>query len=122
MRSVGRMVAWQEVGLTRNNRLASNTACLPDPATNRRGVRPALVVKKDWFNRGTVLAAVCPMTNTDRDFPFHVPVPGDSSLTGFIMLEGVKSIDFHVRRARRSRHTSDKLLSNVLSILDACIY
>jgi len=66
-----------------------------------------------------VLAVVRPMTNTGRDFPFHVPVPGDSSPTGFIMLEGVKSIDFRVRRARRSRHTSDKLLSNVLSILDA---
>jgi mRNA interferase MazF len=88
----------------------------------QKGRRPALVVSKDLFNRSTGLAVVCPLTNTERRFPFHVPVPKNSSLTGFIMVEQVKSVDFHARRAKRIECASDELLSDVLSILDACIY
>ncbi|WP_231717222.1 type II toxin-antitoxin system PemK/MazF family toxin [Desulfosarcina ovata] len=68
------------------------------------GRRPALVVSKDLFNRSTGLAIVCPVTNTDRGFPFHVAIPRNSKLTGFIMVEQVKSVDFRARRAKRIEH------------------
>jgi len=38
------------------------------------------------------------------------------------MVEQVKSVDFRSRRAKRIEQSNDKLLSEVLSILDACIY
>jgi mRNA interferase MazF len=38
------------------------------------------------------------------------------------MVEQVKSVDFRARRAKRIEHGGDELLSEVLSILDACIY
>ena len=94
----------------------------PQSGHEQKGRRPALVVSKDLFNESTGMAIVCPVTNTKRGFPFHVPVPEDSSLTGFIMVEQIKSIDFRSRRAKRIERGSDKLLGNVLSILDACIY
>ncbi len=94
----------------------------PQSGHEQKGRRPALVVSKDLFNRSTGLAMVCPLTNTERGFPFHVPVPEDSSLKGFIMVEQVKSVDFRARRAKRIERASDELLGNVLSILDACIY
>jgi len=94
----------------------------PQSGHEQKGRRPALVVSKDLFNRNTGLAIVCPLTKTERGFPFHVPVPENSSLTGFIMVEQVKSVDFRTRRAKRIEQVSDELLSNVLSILDACIY
>jgi len=94
----------------------------PQSGHEQRGRRPAFVVSKDLFNRSTGLAVVCPVTNTDRDFPFHVPLPKDSKLKGFIMVEQVKSVDFRSRRAKRIEHGNDELLSDVLSILDACIY
>ncbi len=94
----------------------------PQSGHEQRGRRPALVVSKEAFNRGTGLAIVCPVTNTRRDFPFHVPVPAGSRLTGFIMVEQVKSLDFRARGARRIEHAPDELVEEVLSILDACIY
>ncbi|MFZ0134042.1 MAG: type II toxin-antitoxin system PemK/MazF family toxin [Desulfobacterales bacterium] len=75
-----------------------------------------------WNTRSTGLAFVCPITRTERGFPFHVPIPESSKLTGFIMVEQVKSVDFRSRRAKRIAHASDQLLAEVLSILDACIY
>lgn len=94
----------------------------PQSGHEQKGRRPALVVSKDLFNRSTGLAIVCPLTNADRRFPFHVPVPENSGLTGFIMVEQVKSVDFRTRQAKRIERASDELLTNVLSILDACIY
>ncbi|MEA1971091.1 MAG: type II toxin-antitoxin system PemK/MazF family toxin [Thermodesulfobacteriota bacterium] len=94
----------------------------PQSGHEQKGRRPALVVSKDLFNRSTGLAIVCPLTSTERGFPFHVPVPENSSLTGFIMVDQVKSVDVHTRRAKRIERASDELLAEVLSILDACIY
>jgi mRNA interferase MazF len=43
-------------------------------------------------------------------------------ITGFVMVEQVKSIDFTARKARRIGRASEKLIDEVLSILDACLY
>ncbi|MCG6861967.1 MAG: type II toxin-antitoxin system PemK/MazF family toxin [Chromatiaceae bacterium] len=94
----------------------------PQSGYEQKGRRPAFVVSKDLFNRSTGMAIVCPVTNTKRDYPFHVPIPESSKLTGFIMVEQVKSVDFRARRAKRIDRGNDGLLSEVLSILDACIY
>ena len=88
----------------------------------QRGRRPALVVSNTLFNQQTGLAIVCPLTNTNRDYPFHVAVPNDPDVRGFVMVEQVKSIDFHARKAKRIGRASDEVLDVVLSILDACIY
>src|SRR4030042_6209868 len=94
----------------------------PQSGHEQRGRRPALVVSNFLFNRHTGLAIVCPLTNTERNFPFHVGVANDPNVTGFVMVEQVKSIDFHARKARRIGRASDSVLEEVLSILDSCIY
>lgn len=94
----------------------------PQSGHEQKGRRPALVVSNTLFNRHTGLAIVCPLTNTDRQFPFHVPVVGDPDVTGFVMVEQVKSIDFGARKVKRVGKATDSLLEEVLSILDACIY
>ena len=94
----------------------------PQSGHEQKGRRPALVVSNDLFNKHTGLAIVCPITNARRDFPFHVAVGDDVTLTGFIMVEQVKSIDFRAREARRIARASAAVMDEVLSLLDACIY
>ena len=94
----------------------------PQSGHERKGRRPALVVSNDLFNRHTGVAIVCPVTNTHREYPFHVPISGDAKLTGVVMVEQVKSIDFVARDARRISRAAPGLLDEVLSLLDACIY
>ena len=94
----------------------------PQSGHEQKGRRPALVISSTGFNKHTGLAIVCPLTNTDRGFPFHVAVVNDPHVTGFVMVEQVKSIDFHTRDARRIGKASDAVLEEVLSLLDACIY
>jgi len=94
----------------------------PQSGHEQRGRRPALVVSNTLFNSHTGRAIVCPLTNTDRGFPFHVAVGNDPNVKGFIMVEQVKSIDFRTRKAKRIGKASDQVLDEVLSILDACLY
>jgi mRNA interferase MazF len=88
----------------------------------QRGRRPALVVSNTLFNKHTGLAIVCPLTRTDRRFPFHVAVKDNPDVAGFVMVEQVKSIDYRARKVKRIGSASDAVLGEVLSILDACIY
>lgn len=94
----------------------------PQSGHEQKGRRPALVVSNTLFNEKTGLAMVCPLTTTDRGYPFHIPVPKDQSLTGFVMVEQIKSIDYRARKAKFIGKASDEVLDTVLSILDACIY
>ena len=73
----------------------------PHSGHEQRERRPALVVSNDLFNRHTGLAIVCPVTNTARDYPFHVSIPVDSGISGFVMVEQVKSLDFRARKGKR---------------------
>ena len=94
----------------------------PQSGHEQRGRRPALVVSNDLFNRHTGFCIACPITNTRRDYPFHVPIPEGQRVTGFVMAEQVKSVDFRARQARRIGEAPPAVLDEVLSILDACIY
>lgn len=94
----------------------------PQSGHEQKGRRPALVVSNTLFNQHTGLAIVCPITNTKRDFPFHVAIASSKTLTGYVMVEQVKSIDYQSRKVKLIEAAADELLAEVLSILDACIY
>jgi len=94
----------------------------PQSGHEQKGRRPAIIVSKTLFNEKTGLAIVCPITNTDRRYPFHFPVQSLEGLTGYVMVEQIKSVDFRARKVKCIGSAPDELLSEVLAILDACIY
>ena len=57
----------------------------------------------------------------EEGYTFHVPVPDASSLTGYVMVEQIKSVDCASRKARFVEKASTYLLNEVLAILDACL-
>jgi mRNA interferase MazF len=93
----------------------------PQAGHEQKGRRPALVVSNDLFNKHTGLAIVCPVTNTDRGFPFHLPVPGGCAITGFVMVEQVKSVDFATRRAKYVERAPAEFVEDVLDLIEACV-
>jgi mRNA interferase MazF len=94
----------------------------PQSGHEQRGRRPALVVSNTLFNERTGLAIVCPVTSTKRDYPFHVAVKNNPDVSGFVMVEQVKSIDFHTRKVKRIGMAAEATLEEVLAILDTCLY
>ena len=94
----------------------------PQPGHEQKGRRPALVVSNRQFNQATGMTMVCPITKTHRKISFHVSIAKKSSLTGFVMVEQVKSIDYKARKVKFIEKAESAILDDVLSILDACIY
>ncbi|MCW3096984.1 MAG: transcriptional modulator of MazE/toxin, MazF [Chthonomonadaceae bacterium] len=93
----------------------------PQSGHEQRGRRPALVLSNLAFNQATGLAIVCPLTNTDRGVPFHLPVPDSSSLTGFVMVEQVKSVDYNARQARFVEAAPQPLVEDAIAIVGICL-
>ncbi len=93
----------------------------PQAGHEQKGRRPALVISNHLFNQATGLAIACPITNTDRKIPFHLSVPSTSSLTGFVMVEQVKSIDYRARSARFVEKAPSELVEDVIALVDVCI-
>jgi mRNA interferase MazF len=93
----------------------------PQSGHEQKGRRPALVISNSLFNKATGLAIVCPITNTNRNIPFHLPVPGASSLTGFVMAEQVKSVDYSARRAKFVEKAPAQFVEDVVAVVEVCI-
>jgi len=94
----------------------------PQSGHEQKGRRPALVVSNKLFNRATGPYYCLSHHNTNRDIPFHVAIPRESSLTGYVMVEQVKSIDYKSRQIKLIEKAPGNILIEVLGILDACIY
>ncbi|MCK5540619.1 MAG: type II toxin-antitoxin system PemK/MazF family toxin [Deltaproteobacteria bacterium] len=94
----------------------------PQSGHEQKGRRPAIVISNRLFNQVTGLAIVCPITNRDRNIPFHVALPKNNLLTGYIMVEQVKSVDFRTRKVKFVESATVDILNEVLAILDASIY
>ena len=93
----------------------------PQAGHEQKGRRPALIISNHLFNQATGLAIACPITNTDRKIPFHLRVPSASSLTGFVMVEQVKSIDYRARQAKFVEKSPSEFVDDVIALVDVCI-
>ena len=94
----------------------------PQSGHEQMGRRPALVIGRTTFNRHTGLAMVCPITSTFRNIPFHVSIPEGQAISGYVMVEQIKSVDYKSRNVKQVSKAPQSVLNEVLSILDACIY
>ena len=94
----------------------------PQAGHEQMGRRPGLVVSGKLFNSASGMCLVCPITNTKRVNPFRIDLAGKVSLTGFIMVDQVKSLDFKARNMKFIESASKEVLSDVLGLLDAIIF
>ena len=60
---------------------------------------------------------VCPITNTDRDFPLHVRLDEKTKTTGVIICEQVKSLDIYARNASYSEKAPNDIIEEVIDIV-----
>jgi mRNA interferase MazF len=93
----------------------------PQSGHEQKGRRPAIIVSNKVFNQHLGLAFACPITNTKRDFPFHIEVDSEQ-LTGFIMVEQMKSIDYKSRKIKFIEKAKQETVDEVLSIVESIIH
>ena len=71
----------------------------PQAGHEQAGRRPALVVSPKSYNRKTGLALHCPITSSVKDYPFEVKLPDNLEISGVILSDQVKSLDWRARNA-----------------------
>jgi len=93
----------------------------PQSGHEQKGRRPALVISNYFFNMQTGLSFVCPITSVKRKYPLHVGIDSCNGISGYVMVEQVKSVDYQSRNAEYVGKAPEILLNEVLSILQACL-
>jgi len=92
----------------------------PQSGHEQKGRRPAIILSNKIFNKHLGLAFACPITNTNRNMPFHIKV-NSKNITGFIMSEQMKSIDYQSRKVKFIEKVDEITLNKILSIIDSII-
>ena len=90
-----------------------------DPQTGHEqaGRRPALVLSPAAYNGRVGLALFCPITNQVKGYPFEVPLPPGLPVTGVILADQVKSLDWRARRAAFICHLPEAIVREALGKL-----
>lgn len=86
-----------------------------DPQLGREqaGRRPALVLSPASYNDNTQLALICPITTQVKGFRFEVPVPDGLPVTGVILSDHIKSLDWWHRHAEYACKVPDSVVAEV---------
>ena len=71
----------------------------PQSGHEQAGRRPALVLSPESYNGATGLALACPVTGQRKGYPFEVPLPAGLPVSGVVLADHVKCLDWRSRRA-----------------------
>ena len=94
----------------------------PQAGHEQAGRRPALVLSPKSYNETTGLALLCPVTTAAKGYPFEVPLPPGGDITGVVLSDHVKSLDWRARHARfesqAAKSVVDEALAKINSLLE----
>jgi mRNA interferase MazF len=100
-------IAWVELG--------------PARGSEQEGRRPALVLSDADYHEISRRAVICPISSTDRPWPFHVPLPAGLATTGVVLIDQIRTIDRPERMFDFVERVPADVLSNVRNRLAALL-
>lgn len=89
----------------------------PQAGREQAGRRPALVLSPKVYNAKAGLALVCPLTNQAKGYPFEVAIPAGAGVTGVVLSDHLKSVDWRARMAARISKCPPETVAIVLAKL-----
>ena len=87
----------------------------PQAGHEQSGRRPALVISPQAYNGKTSLAIICPITNKINGYPFEVALPGKQKVTGVVLADQIKSLDWRSRKAKFAEKARSEVLVEVVA-------
>jgi len=86
----------------------------PQAGHEQAGRRPALVLSPSAYNGRVGLALFRPIASQVKGYPFEVPLPTGSPVSGVVWADQVKSLDWRARKAARIGEVSEEIVAQVL--------
>jgi mRNA interferase MazF len=97
------------------------TALDPQAGHEQAGRRPALVLSPAPYNAKVRLALLCPITNQAKGYPFEVALPPGLPVSGVVLADQVKSLDWSARQVTRICSVPGEVLTGVLQRLNVLL-
>lgn len=89
----------------------------PQSGHEQAGWRPALVVSPEAYNRASSLALLCPITSRVKGYPFEVRLPPETTTSGAVLVDQLRSLDWRARKARFIERAPTAVIDEVLARL-----
>ncbi len=89
----------------------------PQAGHEQAGRRPALVLSPKSYNETTGLALLCPVTTAAKGYPFEVLLPPGGDITGAVLSDHIKSLDWRARHADLATRTTPRVVDQVLQMI-----
>lgn len=93
----------------------------PQAGHEQAGKRPALVISPRAYNAKVGLALLCPVTSRAKGYPFEVALPEGLGISGVVLSDQVKSLDWRARRSKRAGRAPSDTIAEVLARLSALL-
>jgi mRNA interferase MazF len=84
----------------------------PQAGHEQRGRRPALILSPRAYNAKSGLATACPVTSHVKGYPFEVVISSGGAVSGAVLCDHLKSLDWRERRAKFAAKAPDELLTD----------
>jgi mRNA interferase MazF len=87
----------------------------PHAGHEQGGRRPALVLSPKQYNGRSGLGVFCPITNQSKGYPFEVPLPLGFEVTGTILADHLKNLDWRNRKVKYACAAPPEVVYEVLA-------
>lgn len=85
----------------------------PQAGHEQAGRRPALVVSPASYNGPVGMALFCPVTSHVKGYPFEVELPTGLAVSGVVLADHVKCLDWRARRAEYAGDAPESVVAEV---------
>ena len=89
----------------------------PQIGHEQKGRRPALVISNETFNNFSKMAIVCPITNVDKNHPFHIKLNDKTKTTGVILCDQARTLDIKARKFEFIESIPEDILLEIIDII-----
>ncbi|MEX2682957.1 MAG: endoribonuclease MazF [Candidatus Sigynarchaeota archaeon] len=93
----------------------------PQIGHEQKGRRPAVVISPEKYNKTVGLMLACPITTKVKNYPFEVAIPDDIGISGVILSDQVKSLDWRARNVEFICALQDEVIDETLGKLSLLI-
>lgn len=93
----------------------------PQAGYEQAGRRPAVVLSPAMYNKKVGLALCCPITSQVKGYPFEVALPDDLHVSGVILSDQIKSLNWRAREAVKIARLPDTTTQEVLSKINTLL-
>ena len=93
----------------------------PTKGHEQTGLRPAVIISKDVFNKYTNMAIICPITTNTKKFPTHYELSKTKKVQGAVLCEHIRSIDFNARKLSFVEKIKEEELAEIIDIINGIV-